>query len=129
VVKEKSRNDGQWTEARFNSFIKSGLRSASQRWPPKYRVISDACVGSRINPASGRVAKFYLCATCKGEFPLKQVEVNHINPVIPTTGFKSWDDTIERLFCEKEGLEVVCKPCHKIITKQENTERKLNDSK
>jgi hypothetical protein len=123
---KKTRNNGEWTEARYNSFVKGGLRSASQRWPPKYRVLNSACVGQRINPKSGRLAKFYACNKCKHEFPAKDVEVNHIHPVVPTTGFDSWDALIERLFCEQEGLEVVCKPCHKLISKQENTERKLN---
>lgn len=122
----KTYNNGQWTEARFNSFVKSALRSASQRWPPKYTVLSDACVGQKENPKSGRLAKFYKCNKCRNEFVAKEVEVNHIFPVIPTTGFDSWDNVIARLFCEREGLEVLCKPCHKDITKQENKERKEN---
>lgn len=124
MAKEKTRNGGEWTESRYNSFIKGGLRSASQRWPPRYRILSEACIGQKLNPASGRVAKFYKCNKCKNDFVAKDVEVNHIIPVVPVTGFKSWDDTIERMFCEKEGLEVLCKPCHKSITKQENEERK-----
>jgi 5-methylcytosine-specific restriction endonuclease McrA len=122
----KTYNNGQWTEARFNSFVKSALRSASQRWPPKYSVLSEACVGQKENPKSGRLAKFYLCNKCKGEFVAKEVEVNHILPVIPTSGFDSWDNVITRLFCERDNLEVLCKPCHKEITKQENKERKEN---
>jgi len=128
ISKIKTRNDGQWTESRYNSFVKGGLRSASQRWPPKYQVLSDACTGSRINPKSGRLAKHYRCNCCKNDFPAKEVEVNHIIPVVPVTGFDSWDGVIERMFCEKDKLEVVCKPCHKAVTKQENEERK-NDRK
>lgn len=124
LSKEKPYNGGQWTTARYNSFIKSALRSASQRWPPKYQVLADAKLGKRINPATGRLAEHYLCAACKGAFPLKEVEVNHIVPVIPLSGFDSWDGTIKRMFCEKEGLEVLCKPCHKEITKKENDARK-----
>lgn len=124
--KEKPYNGGEWTEARYFSFIKSGLRSASQRWPPKYKVLSGAFVGSRINPKSGRIAKHYKCNSCQDAYPAKDVEVNHIIPVIPVTGFDSWDGVIKRLFCEEQGLEVLCKPCHKKITQQENEERKLN---
>lgn len=122
----KTRNGGEWTEARFNSFVKSALRSASQRWPPKYKVLSEAFVGSKINPKSGRVAKFYKCARCMEEFVAKDIQVNHKIPVVPTSGFDNWDSVIERMFCEKEGLEAVCVPCHKAITKQENNERKVN---
>lgn len=124
--KEKRYNNGEWTDARYFSFVKGGLRSASQRWPPKYRVLSNACLGIRLNESTGRFAKHYLCRVCQIAYPAKQVEVNHIIPVIPTTGFDSWDGVISRLFCEEDGLEVLCKPCHKAITKLENEERKLN---
>ena len=126
---EKTRNNGEWTEARYNSFIKGGLRSASQRWPPKYKVLARARRGKQTNPASGRMAEFYECASCHNLFVAKDVEVNHIIPVVPVTGFKSWDDTIERLFCEAEELEVLCKTCHKEVSKQENEQRKkFNDT-
>lgn len=127
MTKEKPYNNGQWTQARFNSFIKSALRSASQRWPPKYTVLSKAKTGKKINSKTGRLAEHYLCAACKEAFPAKDVQVNHKFPVIPVSGFDSWDDVIKRLFCEEDGLEVLCIPCHKAITKQENEERKHND--
>lgn len=72
------------------------------------------------------MAKHYKCNTCLDEFPMKDVEVNHILPVVPTSGFDSWGGVIERMFCEKEHLEVLCKPCHKLTTQQENQERKSN---
>jgi hypothetical protein len=120
----KTYNDGQWTEARFHSFVKSALRSASIRWPPKYTCLSEASIGVKLNESTGRMAKHFKCNRCNGEFPQKQVEVNHIIPVVPLEGFTSWDDIIKRMFCEKDGLETVCKPCHKTITKQENEQRK-----
>lgn len=121
---ERKYNNGEWTKARYNSFVKGGLRAISQRWPPKYRVLSKAFTGHHTNPASGRIAKFYRCAACQGEFTAKNVEVNHIIPVVPVTGFDSWDNVIDRLFCEEDGLEVVCKDCHKSISKKENKERR-----
>lgn len=121
---ERKYNNGEWTAARYNSFVKGGLRSISQRWPPRYKVLSKAFVGQRINPKSGRLAKFYTCNQCGIDFVAKEVEVNHIIPVIPVTGFDSWDGVISRMFCEEDGLEVLCRPCHKAITKQENQERK-----
>lgn len=122
-MKNKTRNNGEWTEARYRGFIKSALRSASQRWPPKYQTLNEAYVGKKINPKSGRLAKHYKCNKCKEDFPMKEVEVNHIIPVVPLTGFDSWNMVIERMFCEKEHLEVLCKPCHKTLTKEENSER------
>lgn len=120
----KSRNGGEWTEARFHSFIKSALRTASVRWPPRYQTLADAYVGQKINLESGRMAKHYVCAGCGNHFPQKNIEINHKIPVILTSGFDSWDQVVERMFCEKEGLEALCKPCHKAITKYENEQRK-----
>ena len=77
----KTRNNGQWTEARYRSFVKSALRNASQRWPPKYETLSNAYIGSKVNVKTGRVAKHYECNECKQHFPAKDVEVNHIDPV------------------------------------------------
>lgn len=117
-------NGGEWSDARFHSFIKGGLRSISQRWPPKYKALNKAYVGRKINPKTGREAKHYECVMCVGHFPLKDVEVNHKESVIPFTGFDSWDNVIKRLFCEQDGLEVLCKSCHKDITALEKSERK-----
>ena len=126
--KVKPYNNGEWTEARYHSFIKSALRSASQRWPPKYNVLNAAKLGKRINKKTGRLAEHYLCAACREAFPAKEVQVNHKIPVVPVTGFDNWDGVISRLFCEAEHLEVLCIPCHKTITQQENQERKQNDA-
>lgn len=122
-------NGGLWTQAKFNSFIKSILRGGSRRWGPKYQVLNEAKKGKHVNKKTGRMAEHYICNACRELFPATEVEVNHIEPVIPVTGFISWDDVITRLFCEKEGLEVLCKPCHKSVTQQEKLERKVHVSK
>ena len=41
----KNRNGGEWTEARYKSFIISALRAASRRWGPKNKCIQNARVG------------------------------------------------------------------------------------
>ena len=121
----KIRNNGKWTEARYRSFITSVLRAGSRKWPPKYETLNEAFVGKKINKASGREAKHYKCAKCKKAFPSSQVQVDHIEPVVSTEdGFKSWDEYIERLFCEKENLQTLCKGCHAKKTLKETNESK-----
>lgn len=124
-------NGGKWTEARFNSFIKSILRSGSRRWEPRYSVLNEACIGKKTNTSTGRLANHYTCNSCKGDFPAKEVQVDHIVPIIdPEVGFTTWDDVVYRMFCEKDKLQVLCKDCHYNKTtaeKQQAKERRLNE--
>lgn len=116
----KEFNNGDWSQARFNSFIKSALRGASRRWPPKYTCLAGAYSGKRVNASTGRVGKHYRCARCGGDFPAKQVQVDHIRPIIdPQVGFTSWDDVINNMFCEQDNLQVLCTACHSDKTAKE----------
>ena len=123
----KPYNNGEWTVARYNSFVMSALRKA--RWPIKYSALRRAFVKNGVNPKTGRKCKLHRCAECKGLFMQKEVAIDHIETVTPLTGFVSWDDTISRLFCEIEGFQILCKPCHAIKTKEENTARRLHKKK
>jgi 5-methylcytosine-specific restriction endonuclease McrA len=119
----KKRNGGRWTEARFTTFVRSALRAAFRKWPPKFDVLNAAKTERRINPISGKLAMHYLCAQCKKDFPAKLVQVDHIKPVVPKN-FTTWDDFVERLYCEAKHLQVLCKPCHSIKTTSERKKRK-----
>lgn len=113
-------NSGLWTRARFNSFITSALRSASRKWPPKYSTLAAAKRGKQVNKSSGRLAEHYKCASCLGDFPAKQVQVDHIKPM--GVG-RSWDDFINELYCEADNLQVLCKECHAKKTKLERKKK------
>lgn len=123
--KVKPFNSGQWTEARKRAFITSALRRAS--WPVKYECLKVAKLSHKIvNPLSGRKCDAYTCAECGGEFIAKEMRADHIVPIVPVTGFDSWDELIERLFCELSGFQAICIGCHKIKTAEENAQRKEN---
>lgn len=125
MVDNKKRNGGEWTDARFRSFVTSALRAASRRWPPKFKALKEAFVGRKTNKKTGKLAMHYKCAKCKKHFVAADVQVDHILPVVsPTEGFVSWDLFIDRIFCEIENLQVLCKPCHKVKTEEEKAERK-----
>lgn len=120
----------QWTEGRWRAFVVSALRSASRRYPPKYNTLNASKTEKKVNEKTGRIAQHYQCAKCKCEFTSKDVEVDHIKPVIdPKKGFKSWDEYINRLFCTEDNLQVLCKPCHKIKTNKEKEITKKHASK
>ena len=114
------RNGGKWTEARYRSFVTSTLRAGSRKWPPKYETLNAAKTEKKVNKATGRLAQHYLCAMCEQEYTQKDVQVDHIKPVIdPKKGFVSWDTYIDRMFCEGKNLQVLCKVCHAEKTKLE----------
>lgn len=124
------RNGGKWTEARYRSFVTSTLRAGSRKWPPKYETLNAAKTEKKINKATGRLAQHYLCAMCEQEYTQKDVQVDHIKPVIdPKKGFVSWDTYIDRMFCEGKNLQVLCKVCHAEKTKIEKEISKKHASK
>jgi len=120
---EKTRNDGQWSEARYRSFIVSALRKAWMRWGPKNVAKKRAWV------ERGK----YRCEGCNRIVPssikkngkrVNNVSVDHIDPVVdPKVGFTTWDDYIERMFVEADQLQTLCKVCHDIKTKEERLVR------
>jgi hypothetical protein len=123
----KPYNGGTWTSARFASFIKSALRAASRKWPQKHQALKDACVGKRLNKATGKDIFHYKCAACAKLFKGVDVQVDHIDPVVSVEhGFIGWDVYIERMFCEADGYQVLCKTCHSIKTANERKARKEN---
>jgi 5-methylcytosine-specific restriction endonuclease McrA len=125
LVDNKKRNGGEWTDARFRSFVTSALRAASRRWPPKFKALKEAFVGRKTNKKTGKLAMHYKCAKCKKHFVAADVQVDHVLPVVdPKVGFIGWDSFIDRIFCEIENLQVLCKPCHKVKTEEEKAERK-----
>ena len=122
---EKNRCGGRWTEAKLKSFIKNQLRSATRKWAP----ISDCLSSARVKRG------FYECADCKEHVPntvkeggkrVKNIFVDHIEPIVPVTGWVSWDSCIERMFCEISNLQLLCKACHDRKSKEETGQRKAH---
>lgn len=101
-------------DTRFRSFLMSILRRASRFWNP-----SNACI-EKTKITRG----VHICPSCKKACRRKDMKKDHIDPVIPTSGFTSWDDVINRMFIEEDGWQAICTECHDIKTKKENEERK-----
>ena len=124
-MKRSSFNEGEWTPARFRSFVTGALRTATRRWPPKFKALKAALSGRKTNKKTGKLAMHYICASCSDEFVMSDVEIDHVEAVVdPAKGFISWDVYVDRLFCETNNLQVLCKPCHKEKTAAEKILRK-----
>lgn len=105
----------------------SALRAGSRKWPPRYETLAEAKTEKKTNKKTGRLAQHYKCASCGEEFAGKDVAVDHIDPVVdPEKGFEDWNTFIERLYCDKDNLQVLCKTCHDLKSKNE---RKKCESK
>jgi 5-methylcytosine-specific restriction endonuclease McrA len=118
----RTRAGGRWTENEFWGFVRSGLRKISQRWAPVYDALNNSKRKSRS--ANKRLKWEHQCNECKQWFPRKLVSVDH---VVPAGSLKTYADLpgfVERLLCEEEGLQVLCKCCHDAKTKQETNLRK-----
>lgn len=102
---------GRWTRARFWGFIRSALRLASRKWPPR----AAALVAARrpyVGPNTRQKWEFR-CAVCGGWFAGKDVEVDHVEACGQLRSFDDLPVFCRRLFCEVDGLRVLCKrECH-----------------
>lgn len=114
------KNNPLITEAKFRSIIVSALRNASRWWGPALAAKQNACVGIKINKKTGKKCKHYLCASCKGIFPDKDVKIDHLIPVIdPMKGFVSFDEYIDRMFAPISSYQILCDKCHDKKTSEE----------
>lgn len=97
-----------------NTWVKTKLRSASLLWPARAEAIKAA------RAERGK----YKCAECRELFIRSQIQLDHINPVVdPKTGWTTFDDFINRLFCDAEGFRVLCRQCHDSITMVQDSMR------
>lgn len=102
------------------TFVKGCLRRGSLMFRP----ISECRRLARKGPNQ------YMCSMCKELFTSKQIDVDHIFPVIDImTGFVDWNTYIDRLFCDVENLACLCKNCHKQKTESETHMRKYARAK
>ncbi len=102
----------EWTTARFNQFVRSALRGAWSRWPPKYQCLNDG-----RKTVKGKKHKYeYQCASCKKWFKAKEIQVDHI---VPVGAFTTWDEFISKLFVGTEKLQRLCLSCHLSKSKSE----------
>jgi 5-methylcytosine-specific restriction endonuclease McrA len=97
-------------------FLTNKLRRISYQWPPRKAAI----VAARVSRGK------YKCASCEGEnFGPKDIQLDHIIPVVDEEiGWTDWNTYIERLFCDEENFQCLCRPCHAAKTFFEQEIRK-----
>lgn len=99
---------------RKKSFAIAALRRASYRWPGRYKAAKRAHIGRNE----------YVCESCGCVVGRKEKQMDHRDPVIPTSGWEGFDSFIDRLLVDEGMWRTLCIPCHKEITAVQNEERK-----
>ena len=122
--------------ARFRGKIISALRKLTYSWEPRKEVLEAAkkapatfecndCGVWIYKGTSERNIEYIKEDNPDQEVIMGKVCVDHIDPVIdPDKGFENWDKYINRMFCEKENLQVLCAKCHDEKTKKEKKRKK-----
>jgi 5-methylcytosine-specific restriction endonuclease McrA len=111
----KTRNAGTMTESAFWSFIRSALRQKSRWWKP---ITQCKLKAKRPYKGPNKRQKFeYQCAICQKWYADKVINVDHIIPAGSLNCANDLPGFIERLFCEIDNLQVLCKTCHDKKTK------------
>lgn len=110
VVAKKTRK-----KVNLKTFIVGVLRRATFKWPARTEALQAARV-SRGN---------YKCNICKDDgFGPKDIVLDHIQPAVdPKHGWTTYDDFIQRLFCDAEGFQVICSGCDFVKTHTEDVMR------
>lgn len=107
--------------------IKGGIRRVFSRSELRKSVID----GSRRNYTDGnrpRVKKWSACPDCDKFIPTYQMEVDHVDPIVPinmSLESMTWDEIVNRIWCDPKNLRAICKDCHKIKTKVETKQRAI----
>ncbi len=98
------------TDSQKYQRLRGALRRVTMQ---SYPVIAEAkLLAKRILNIDGKPTIRYICNVCNEYFKSSEVAVDH---VLPAGSLKSQPDLhpfLLRLFCNKEGLQVLCNECH-----------------
>lgn len=95
------------------SFVMNTLRRGSYRWYGRWQASKRSHLGHNQ----------YYCEECGIIGKKKEFQLDHTIPVVLTSGWDGWDNVIDRLYCEPEGMKRLCIDCHTIKTRSENQSR------
>ena len=108
-----------------SSVIRGALRRAFARSPVVLEIIhSSRREVPRYKKDGTRHKKNSVqrqCQVCSSWVSSSKIAVDHIVPVVDVdVGFTDWNTFIDRLWCDKNNLQIICDSCH---NKKTNNER------
>ena len=108
------------------NLLKSAIRRVFSRSELRRHALERQLI-PHIDPNHPRVTKWAWCAACGEIQPAYKMEVDHISPVIPLDTElvdMTWNEIVDRLWCQVDGLQAIDKECHKDKSRKENQARK-----
>lgn len=102
------------------------LRLCRQEWSRNNVERKFCFLKSRVDSRS-KIVK-WSCNVCEGHFALSEIDCDHIIPIsntVPET-MKDFFECFRLLHAPIESLQILCKSCHKIKTKEESSIRARN---
>lgn len=114
--------------AKDRGLIKGAINRAFARSELHKQVLQAASI-HHIDEDRPRVKNWVKCAVCKRPEAKSYMAVDHIIPKIPLDSAldrMSWDELIDRTWCELSNLQAICPTCHDAKTKAETQIRKIN---
>ena len=111
------------------NLLKGAIRRVFSRSELRKQILDKALVKDYHDPSRKRVTRWGKCAECGKLEPAYLLEVDHIIPVVPEDSSleqMTWDELVDRVWCDERNLGPVCKPCHKLKSKEETKLRKKN---
>lgn len=107
------------------NLIKGAIRRVFSRSELRRQILRQAII-EHHDPKRKRVKTWVQCAGCKQPEAISNVEVDHIDPVIPLhlqLEDITWDNLIDRIWCAIDNLQVLCTKCHDEKSARERKER------
>jgi 5-methylcytosine-specific restriction endonuclease McrA len=108
------------------NLIKGAIRRVFSRSDLRREVLNSAVV-EHSDPERKRVKTWVKCAECGTLDAKTNMQVDHIDPVVPLDSaleHMTWDDLVNRVWCDRNSLQVLCLSCHNVKTKEESKLRR-----
>lgn len=115
--------------ARERGLLKGAIRRVFSRSDLRRDALSKAKVDGITSVQRPRVKTWYQCRDCDSYCAGYEMQVDHISPIIPVDNaleYMSWDEVVNRTWCEENNLRAICLTCHKQKSKLEMAVRRKN---